>query len=207
MGLPESSSDPEEVWEHHSTGWGIRDAQPASGSPKSQIQPFSRRDKKLQKRGLSDSSPALSWELLSRCSGGEFAPLVLTQECCRERGWLVFTEAEGLLGRALSKQLRASPPGELPEQRKPSHTDRGDKEPPKCPPRGHLWQGRSRGTLRESRWARGHLAEHRRGHCGDSKPSVGCRGKAARVSLRQLFPGPPPLTGLGCTNTALAQNP
>lgn len=63
----------------------------------------------------------------------------------RERGSLVFTEAEGLLGRALSKQLRASPARSSLEQREPSHTGRGDKEPPKRFPQGHLWQGRSWG--------------------------------------------------------------
>lgn len=138
--------------------------------PNPKSTPFFCRDKKHQKRGLSHSSrakPRAQLEALLSVLGREFAALVLAQECCRERGWLLFTEAEGLLGRALSKQLRASPPGELPEQRKPSQTDRGDKEPPKCPSRGHLWQGRSWGDAQrlspgDSRWVRGHLAVHRR---------------------------------------------
>lgn len=129
----------------------------------------------------------------------------------RERGSLVFTEAEGLLGRALSKQLRASPPGELQEQRKPSQTHSGDKEPPKCSPQGHLWPGQSWGDTQrpspgDSWWARGHLAwtavtQRGLGSLGDTQ---GTRSECFPVPV---FPAPLSLTGLGSTYSALGQNP
>lgn len=142
----ESSSVPEEVWERHSMGWGSRDAQLTSGSPEFQIHPFPCVDKKHQKLShYSKTKPCAQLGAPLSVLGGEFCSSAAHPGLRRERGSLVFTEAEGLLGRALSKQLRASPARSSLEQREPSLTGRGDKEPPKRFPQGHLWHGRSWG--------------------------------------------------------------
>lgn len=63
-------------------GWGSRDAQLTSGSPKFQIHPFPCVDKKHQKLShYSKTKPCAQLGAPVSVLGGEFAPLLLTQDC------------------------------------------------------------------------------------------------------------------------------